>query len=653
MSRIALAGNPNVGKTTLFNSLTGMRQSVGNWPGVTVEKKEGSYYHNGVDIQVTDLPGSYTLGARTIDEKVCRDYLLNSSPDVVVIVSDALNLERSLYFLIQMMELRSRIVLVINSMDEAKRNQWAIDKGELEKRLGIPIVFTTAIHSEGISDLKQKIDIMVNIPNHQLRPFALQYSEPVEQWIETAQKEILQTPSLKSYRARWVSIKWLEGDPEVKRQLEQEGIQTRLPVFQKEVSQTIVKERYAFIRGVLQQAVQSGKSSIWSINDALDHVFTHKFLGIPIFIAFLYMIFELTFVVAEPLMVLLEKSFEQLAGWVSLSSWKPMIQSFVSDGLIGGVGGVLVFLPNIFVLFIFMGILEETGYFPRAAFVVDRMMVRLRLSGRSFMSMILGFGCSVPAIMSTRSIESRRERIVTILSIPFVSCSARLPVYTIFVAALFPRNPGMVLAGIYAASVAVTALVAYFLNKFLYKGKTSPLIMEMPRYRLPHIRNIMIYMWSKGKHFLQKAGTIILVATMIIWVLTFFPAGGEVENSYAAMLGRSIQPMFQPLGFDWQATTALIFGLSAKEVVISTLATLYGVGEEAQTLSITLQNHFSPIVALSFLFFVMAYVPCFATLVVIKNEAGCWHWSLVSFVMSVGLAYILALLIRVFGGIGS
>lgn len=650
MPRIALAGNPNVGKTTLFNAMTGMRQSVGNWPGVTVEKKEGSYYHNSTDVQVIDLPGTYTLGARTIDEKVCRDYLLHSSPEIVVVVSDALNLERSLYLLIQLLELRSNVVLVVNAMDEAKKNLWVIDKSELEKRLGIPVVFTAAIQSEGISDLKTVIDEMLRQPTQYTRPFTLQYSDEIERSLEQVKSQIVSVPSLSSYHTRWLSLKWLEGDPEVRNLFEKSLSSDTIAGFSKPVSSLIVKERYAFIRGVLQQAVRASQSSIWSINDALDHVFTHKYLGIPIFIAFLYMIFELTFVVAEPLMVLLEETFAHIGEWISASSLNPMIRSFFADGLIGGVGGVLVFLPNIFVLFLLMGVLEETGYFPRAAFVVDRLMVRLRLSGRSFMSMVLGFGCSVPAIMSTRTIESRRERIVTVLSIPFISCSARLPVYTIFVAALFPNQPGMVLAGIYGASVVLTAVVAYLLNRVLYKGKSSPLIMEMPRYRIPHVRNILIYMWSKGKHFLQKAGTIILLATIVIWALTFFPAGGEVEESYAASLGKAIQPIFQPLGFDWQATTSLIFGLSAKEVVISSLATLYGVGEESQALSQTLQNQFTPIVALSFLFFVMAYVPCFATLVVIKHETGRWSWMILSLVMSTGLAYVLAYLVRIIGG---
>ncbi|HPE69672.1 MAG TPA: ferrous iron transport protein B [Thermotogota bacterium] len=644
MSTVALLGNPNAGKTSLFNVLTGLRQHVGNWPGVTVERKEGVFFDHGKEVRVVDLPGTYTLGARSEDERVARDFILKEGPETVAVICDALNLERGVYLLLQLLELRSNAIFVVNAMDEARKNGLQIRRDELEQRLQVPVVFTSVPLGEGMEELRVQIVQQLSGSAGPSRAFKLVYPPEVEETIAKMESLLTEEERFRSFNLRWLAVKFLEGDEGVRSLLGKDFFQ----VEDTRVSLKIVQTRYEWISSLIAQVLPGERKNLWTFNDALDHVLTHKFLGIPIFLTFLYMIFELTFEIAQPLSDLLDLLFSHASEAVMASGLPWWIRSLLGEGILSGVGGVLVFLPNLLVLFFLLGVLEESGYFPRAAFVVDRLMVRLKLSGRSFMSMILGFGCSVPAIMSARGIENRRERLVTVLSIPFISCSARLPVYAIFSAAFFGAAAGKALFLLYLISIGLTAVVAVALNRVLFKGQSSPLIMEMPRYRRPFLRNLLIYTGSKAKHFLVKAATIIFLASIVIWFLASFPVGVDVDQSFAATLGKWIEPVMRPLGFDWRASTALLFGLSAKEVVVSSMAMLYGTGEGEGLLQV-LRQAFTPLQAFSFLIFVMAYVPCFATLGAIKSETRSWRWPIFSAFLSLLVAYALSGLVMLFG----
>jgi len=644
---VALCGNPNVGKTSLFNLLTGARQRVGNWPGVTVTKKEGYRYWKGHEIRFVDLPGTYTLGARSLDEKIARDNIVNGNNDIIVVISDSLNIERGLYLLIQVLEATTKsVIFVINAIDEAKKAGVVIDKIGLEHALNIPVVFTSALTGEGMEELCDKIlEIYAKAFTDQ-RSFIFRYTDDVEEIIQRLIDLISKKREFEGYNKRWLAIKFLENDPEIVKLISDSVSESSIKISD-DIQIEISASRYQFVSNLARNFVSKSSYNIWSISDAIDHVFTHKYLGIPIFLSILYMIFKVTFEIAAPVSDLIALFFD----WLSrvFRQFSPQwLGSLISDGIIGGVGSVLTFVPNIFILFFMMGFLEETGYFSRAAFVVDRLMYYLKVSGRAFISFILGFGCSVPAIMSTRVMEDPRERLVTLLSVPFISCSARLPVYILIAGALFSKNAGNAVFGVYLLSIVLTALSILILNKVFFKGVPSPFIIEMPRYRMPKIKNLAMYMWNNGKHFLQKAGTIILISTLVIWFLSYFPTGTS-EDSYAARLGKFIQPIFKLHGFDWRITTSLIFGISAKEVVVSSYATLLGTEEGSPGVINTLRNSLNPINAFALMVFIMAYVPCFATLAAIKSETGSLKYSLFSMFYSTGVAYVLSLIIVIVG----
>ncbi len=644
---VALVGNPNVGKTSLFNAITGSRQYVANWPGVTVSRKEGIARWRGRELKIVDLPGIYSLGAISIDEKITREYILKESPDVVVVVIDALNMEQGLYLLIEILEMRENVILVVNAIDEARKRGVKINKYELEKHFGVHVVLTSAITGEGVKELLDNVlHVMDSKQVHSL--VVLRYPDDLERKIEDLVSKIEKSGKFPSYKPRWLALKFLEGDPEVSEMISKElGI--KAPENLEKVRSTIASTRYEYIDSVLKEALSSRMEKM-SLSDAIDHVMTHRFLGIPIFLSLMYLVFKFTFDVASPLADLIDSGFSKLGEYLSSSMGEGWLTSFVVDGVIGGVGGVLVFVPNIFAMFLALGFMEESGYLPRAAFVVDRIMYRLKLSGRAFMSLILGFGCNVPAIMSTRGISDPRERLVTILVSPFITCSARLPVYILLVGALFRGREAGIIFIIYMSSIALTAISAIFWNKVLFKGEPVPLIMELPRYRMPTLKNLVLYVWDRGKHFLEKAGTIILIASMVIWFLGYFP-GPDIEHSFAAQLGKFFEPLFRPLNFNWKMVTALIFGMAAKEVVVSTFSMLYGFAEEDLGSAATiLAQDFTQVSALAFIFFVMAYVPCFATIAAIATESGRWKWAWLSVVYSMTVAYIMALGITVVGG---
>ncbi len=642
--KVALCGNPNVGKTSLFNALTGLRQYVANWAGVTVEVKEGVRKWQGKQIEIVDLPGTYTLTSFSLDEKVAREYLLYKPVDVVVVIADALNLYQGLYLLLEVVEMGVKAILAVNAIDEARKKNVELDRYELSKHLGVSVVFTSAVTGEGIEDLLNTIVKVASLPAAQVR---VNYSEDIEKTIDEVRQSLSQI-ELSGMLSRWFSLKCIENDPEIMEFVSNRGVKIDFSVF-KGMGEKIARQKYDMINLVLKEAVKKREKSL-NVSEAIDHVLTHKYLGIPIFLALMYLAFNFAFSTVQPLTDAVEWLFTAAANLIKSTISSEMISSLLADGVLSGVGGVLSFVPNIFALFLILGVMEESGYLPRAAFVVDRIMYSLKLSGRSFMSFLLGFGCSVPAVMSTRGISDPKERLVTILSVPFISCSARLPVYLLLASIFFRDNAGTVVFGMYALSILVSISTAVFTNKILFKGEPSFLIMELPRYRFPTAKNIVLYLWNRGKHFLIKAGTIIFAASIIIWILSYFPAQGDVSHSFAAYIGKAVSVIMKPFGFDWRISTALVFGVAAKEVIVSALSMFFGFSETisfAQDLSMQI----SPLQAFALLVFVMAYVPCFATLGAIYSETGQKRWVVFTVFYSLLVAYLLALAVVFIGGL--
>ncbi|KLO24639.1 MULTISPECIES: ferrous iron transport protein B [unclassified Marinitoga] len=643
---IAIIGNPNVGKTSIFNIITGSRQYIANWPGVTVEKKVGSFKYKNHHFKLVDLPGIYTLSAQSDDEKVARDYLINESPDAVVVVADSLNLERSIYLLIQILEMNLPVILAINSIDEAYSKGKVINPSFIEKTLNIPVVLTSAKKNIGIDQLLEAIHKTAENKNIPLKKFA--YTNSINSFIKIFSKGLEKFDFLKSYDKRWLSIYYLEFGSKNLYYPEELIKEINSKVDINKLKSEYMDWKFKFISTVIKSSViEQGRS--WAMRDILDHVMTHKILGLLIYIVALYFVFSLTFNIASPLSDLIDILFSNLGNSINGKIPIPWLNSLIVDGVIGGVGGVLIFVPQLFVLFFFMGFLEESGYLPRAAFLVDKLVRKFGLSGRSFMSIILGFGCSVPAIMSTKTIANKKERMALILSIPFASCSARLPVYILLISAFFEKNAATILLFVYISSIILVLLSAKILQIFFIKGEEVPFTIELPRFRMPTFRNLILYSWNRGKHFLEKAGGIILIATIFIWLLSYFPNNNDIANSYAAYLGKFFEPITQNLGWNWQTNISLIFGAVAKEVVASSYMTILNVGEESITYA--LQTILSPQSALALIFFVLAYIPCFATLSVIKQETNGWKWVFFELIYTLIVAYIIANIVYVIGGI--
>ncbi len=637
--KVALCGNPNVGKTSLFNALTGLRQYVANWAGVTVEVKKGVRDHNGLQIEFVDLPGTYSLVAFSDDEKVARNYLLYDPPDVLVVVMDALALRQSMYLLLDVADLGLNVVVVVNAIDEARKEGIVIDKQELTKHLGVPVVFTSAVTGEGIDEL---IEIVVSLSRVQKKVVQFIFDQPTERRVLEVEEYIRSQPTLRTFPARWLAIKYLEGDPETVSLIGKIN-----EVEPGELKEKLASDKYEHIELILKECLRTS-SKDWSVSEALDHVLTHKFIGIPIFISLMYIVFSFAFEIVQPLADWLEQSALIVGHFLASLTRNSMLASLIEDGIFGAVGAVLVFIPNIFGLFLILGLMEESGYLPRAAFVMDRIMYAFKLSGRSFMSFLLGFGCSVPAVMSTRGIMDTREKVIAALSIPFVSCSARLPVYMLIASVFFEKNRAVVILFLYSLSVAVAMISSVILNKFMFKGERGHLIMELPRYRMPTLKNLGIYVWNRGKHFLVKAGTIIFTASVVLWVLTYFPTG-KADSSFASYIGKALEPIMKPLGFDWKLNTALVFGVGAKEIVVSAIGIFFGFSDESGFNS-ALASSVDASTALAFLVFVMSYIPCLATVATISGELG-KKYAIFSVIYSFVFAYLLAFTAKVLGGL--
>jgi len=651
-AEISIIGNPNVGKTSLFNLLTGTKQYVANWPGVTVEKKIGSFKYKGKTFKLVDLPGVYTLSAKSEDERVAKDYLISNTSEIVIVVADALNLESSMFLLFQLIEIGVKTILVINSVDEAREKGRIIDPSPISKTLNIPVILTSAKTGEGKEELLEEAYKLSKEKN--LTKKKIMYPEEIENFINFFQDKVSKYPKISSKYQNYIDSSWLPiyflefGSEDL--ELPQDFLTELKENFDiEDLKNKYLNWKFNFISYLVSSSII--KEGIdWSLRDILDHVFTHKILGILIYVFALFAVFSLTFSLAQPLSDLLDSAFTFLGNSISEFVTIPWLESLLVDGVIAGVGGVLVFIPQIFILFFFLGFLEESGYLPRAAFLVDRIARNFGLSGRSFMSIILGFGCNVPAIISTKTIANKKERLALILSLPFASCSARLPVYILLISAFFSTHAATIMLLVYLSSIALVLISSKFLQRFITQSEDIPFIIELPRFRMPTLKNLSIYTWNRGKHFLQKAGGIILIATVLIWLLSFFPNfGTDINSSFAASIGRVFEPLTNHLGWDWRINTGLIFGVAAKEIVVSSYATIFNVGEGSLTYA--LQNALTPASALALIFFVLAYIPCFATLATIKAETNGWKWAIFSLIYTTVIAYIIANLVFFVGGI--
>ena len=704
---IALAGNPNSGKTTMFNNLTGARQHVGNWPGVTVEKKEGDYRRNGHRVRVVDLPGTYSLTAYSMEEIIARDFVVKNRPDVVVDIVDASNLERNLYLAVQMLELGCNVMIALNMTDVADSNGIRINAPLLSELLGVPVTPTVASKNRGVDDMVQSMLALADDKSPR-KEVTVSYGKEVEDEILTLSGLIEETGALTGdYRPRWLAVKLLEGDKVITEAVSQTAHGKRIlaaseksrnhirDILDDEPETVIADRRYGFINGLVKEVVTRPAVDRRTMSDKIDSVITNRLLGLPIFLVLMWLTFHLTFTVGAPPMEWIDALFGRLGHGAAALLGDTLVGSLVVDGIIGGVGGVVIFLPNILLLFFAIALLEDTGYMARAAFIMDRLMHRIGLHGKSFIPMLVGLGCSVPAIMATRTLENRRDRLVTILVVPLMSCGARLPVYILLAGAFFaPAAAGRAIFSMYIIGILLAMIMAIVFRKFLFPGPSTPFVMELPPYRIPTLKSVLIHMWERGWLYLKKAGTVILAISIILWFLMAVPrtfpgqekmetklaaaterfeqqvqdknldeeseayaelyepvatlengiAGAQLENSIAGRIGHALKPVLAPLGFDWKSGIAIVAAFAAKEVVVSTLGTIYSMGEadeESEGLREAIQKDpvFNPLVAYVLMLFTLISVPCMATVAVIKRETNSWKWAGFSVAYHTALAW--------------
>ncbi len=657
---VGLAGNPNVGKTTVFNQLTGMHQHVGNWPGKTVERAEGNFNHGDVHYDIVDLPGNYALSAHSIEEIVSRDFIVDDDSDVIINVVDAANLERNLYLTVQMMELGANLVLALNMNDFAKKREHIINIDLVSELLGFPVVEINAKTKEGFDELLNTVEMAAEKPIDSSEK--LSYGAELKEHLQDLQNLIEKDEELLDIPSIWTAIKLLEKDSIVIQKVQKSSIGSQILIEVDKVSkhlhdiynegseEVVANARYAFIGGLMAEAVQKPAVEKPSMSDKIDRIVTNRLLAPFIFIIIMWVMFQITFTVAEPFEELIDQGFVILSQWVGSFITNPTASSLVCDGIIGGVGGVLIFLPIIILMFLFLSILEDCGYLARAAFTLDIVMHKLvGLHGKAFIPMILGFGCGVPAIMATRTMESESDRLLAMMLVPFMSCTARIPIYAIFSAVFFEENAGNMLVIMYLLGILVALIVAAILKRTMFKGMSAPFVMELPTYKIPSLKGVLLHTWEKVKGFLKKAGTIILALSVVLWILqNIFPYGGsDPKMSLLGIIGTAIAPIFAPLGFGtWQATVAIVAGLGAKEVVVSTFGTFSGIeGTDEEGITHILQNLFTPLSAFSFMAFTLLYTPCFAVIGAIKQETGSWKWPIFMCTVTVITAYVVSFLI--------
>lgn len=672
--RVALAGNPNSGKTTVFNALTGARHHVANYPGVTIEKKEGRFEIGSMEVIITDLPGTYSISAYSLEECVARDYLFEEQPDVVVDVLDASNIERHLYLAVQLMEMHVPLVLAFNMSDIARSRGLEFDLKQMEILLGARIVPLVASRGQGLDELKHAILEC----SRQKRPtgVAIRYGSEVDGELIKLER-VLQESSLRMsacYPVRWLALKLLEEDAQVTEWIQDAAVlewanlsrQHLRKVFGDSADIIIADRRYGFISGACQETIKNTIHLRHDFSDMVDKVLTNRYLGLPIFGMLMFLVFYLTFAAAAWPMIGLEFLFGKLSQ-VVLAVWPQdtllPLRSLIVDGIISGVGGVIIFLPNILLLFLAIAVLEDTGYMARAAFLMDRIMHKIGLHGKSFIPMLIGFGCSVPAIMATRILENRRNRLTTILVMPLMSCGARLTIYALIIPAFFaPALRGMMMFLIYIIGIVLAIIAIKLLRLTVFKGETVPFVMELPPYRMPTFKGLSIHMWDRAWMYLKKAGTVILMLSVILWVLISYPAlpqdhadnltdterqSAALQYSVAGRIGRAMEPVIKPLGFDWKIGTALIGAGLAKEVFVSQLSIVYAVGgetdENLNVLRQRLRADYSPLQGFCIMLFCLITAPCIATVVVTRRESGAWKWAAFQYFGLTGLAYVVTL----------
>ncbi len=704
---IALVGNPNSGKTTLFNFISGSKERVGNYSGVTVDIKKATFTTKGYTFNFFDLPGTYSLTAYSKEEIFVREFIYEQTPDIVINVLDATNLERNLFLTTQLIDMDVRIVAALNMYDELEKKKLFFDKDELAKLLGIPFVPTISSKGVGLENLIDKVIDVFEGKDKISRHIHINYGKDLEDAIQIVRQKIKKNqPITDKISSRFLAIKLLEKDGQVSSLLSHypnfEDIQKstqkevhKIETLENEESETIITNaKYSFITGALKETFRDPHHSEKTRSEKIDNVLTHPFFGFPIFTAILFLVFFVTFKVGAYPMDWIDLGVLAFGDFIAGLMPAGMLKDLLVNGIINGAGSVLVFLPNILILFLFISLLEGTGYMARAAFIMDKIMHRFGLHGRSFIPMIMGFGCNVPAILATRSMRNRGDRILTMLIIPFMSCSARLPVYILIISAFFDKYQPLYLIGIYAVGIVFAFMTAQILNKTFFRNKETPFVMELPTYRLPTLRNVLYHMWDKTQHYLKKIGTIILIGVIIVWALEYFPRvtkntealkreiqlaeknttitsvekenvisqlninleSDRLTNSYLGRFGKLIEPVMRPLGFDWKMSIALVAGLPAKEIVISTMGVLYQTSDDENSVNLQqkLKNEkfetgkkqgqlvFTSPTALAFLIFILIYFPCIGVVVAIKNESESWKWAIFAVFYTTSLAWIAA-----------
>lgn len=680
---IALIGNPNCGKTSMFNSLSGATEHVGNYSGVTVEAKRGHFRHGSYTFNVVDLPGTYSLAAYSPEELYVRRYLAQETPDVIVNVVVASNLERNLYLTTELIDMDRSMVIALNMYDELENSGCKLDYKLLGGMIGVPVVPTVSKTGQGMDDLLDTIIRVYEGREETVRHVHVTLGDDISEVLGPIKALIKSEPSVPpKFSARYLAIKFLENDAEV------DAMLSRVPSYaelcrlrdagrrkieqrrQEDVSSIIAAEKYGFIDGALAETMSGERETSTRATSIIDAFVTNRLFGIPLFLGVMFLIFWLTFSVGEYPMGWIDSGVQWLADTVNSNFPDGPLKDLVADGIIGGVGSVIVFLPNILILYCCISFMEDSGYMARAAFIMDRAMHRIGLHGKSFIPMLMGFGCNVPAVMATRAIESRSSRLITILINPFMSCSARLPVYLLLIGTFFSAHAALVFFALYALGVCAAMLTARLLRRFVWKKDETPFVMELPPYRVPTFKATMRHTWGKGAQYLKKMGGIILVACIIVWALNYFPRHDEPasaespamvaddnaidpsRDSYLEMLGKAVNPVMEPLGMNWRATVAAIAGIPAKEIVVSTLGVLYTgteeVSEQDLKARITAPSpvsgkpDFTPASALAFLVFILLYCPCIATIVAIVKESNSWKFGLFSAVYNTLLAWVLA-----------
>ena len=685
---IALVGNPNSGKTSLFNALSGRREHVGNYSGVTVDAKSGSFKYKDYRINITDLPGTYALSAYTPEELYVRRHLVEKLPDVVVNVVAASNIERNLYLTTELMDVNPRIVVALNMYDELEQEGARLDYDCLGRMIGVPMVPVVAREHKGLDHLLDEVILTFENQNPKVRHVHINYSPSVEAEIAALSKmmksHIEELP--KCFPPRYLAIKMLEGDSEVldtlshaehfnmwKTQAER-GAERIVSALNEDVESAITNEKYGFIEGALAETFTPSSKEPNRRTSLIDRIVTNRYAGFPLFLAIIFLMFWCTFTLGAYPQEWLEAAFAWFGETVGSIIGPGALHDLVVDGIIGGVGAVAVFLPNILILYLFISLMEDSGYMARAAFIMDKLMHLVGLHGKSFIPLVMGFGCNVPAIMASRTIESHSSRLITILINPFMSCSARLPVFILLAGTFFPEHAGLMLFAIYILGCIVAIITARLLRRFMFGPDETPFVMELPPYRVPTLNATMRHMWERSEQYLKKMGGLILVATVIIWFLSYYPrvdsaatrqtpdmavstavigqpaadeASAQSENSYLGRIGKFCEPVMQPLGLDWRASVAMLSGAAAKEIVVSTLGVLYSVDdadEDNASLSQRLiaSGNYSRAAALAMMVFILLYFPCLATVAAIAQEAGGWKWAAFSIIYNTVVAWLIA-----------